>query len=495
MSHSVPLQALLQQCEQEPLAYSGAIQPHGALLCIDADSQFITHASANLQEFTGLDAKVLLGQVYTTVDWLQRSLQTLSFPLKKSLFMERVSKTEEGQWFDLRLIHAETVILVEIERSQNRQHYSELQHYQRLLLKPPDSATDLIEYHQILLQAVQVVTGLSRLMIYQFHPDWSGEVIAELAAPGLGSYLGLRYPASDIPAIARQLYLRNPVRYIPDIRAEPVLLLSADGSSADLSLTDLRSVSPIHVQYLSNMGVAASCSFPIVIGGQLWGLLACHHYLPLKLSPAQRRLCANVVTSYKLGLAHYFTSHRLKLLDSLERRAEKILRQIFDHPDPQDNIEKNADTLMAAFDAEGFAAVFNQNVVTVGMALEFSELAVLDQYLTEHEEGILVHDHLIELFPNQALPLAVAGVLAIKADSRRQIGRIHLYWFRVEEKQEIAWAGNPNKPILEDAGALILSPRRSFEKWVEVRSGYCRPWSDAEKLLANRLRNMLLSWL
>ena len=79
MSYSAPLETLLQQCEQEPLAYSGAIQSHGALLRIDADSQCITHASANLQQFTGLDAKVLLGQVYTTVDWLQESLQALVF--------------------------------------------------------------------------------------------------------------------------------------------------------------------------------------------------------------------------------------------------------------------------------------------------------------------------------------------------------------------------------------------------------------------------------
>ncbi len=485
------LKKLTQECEAEQLHLSGAIQSFGAMLCLEEQSGLVTHASANLAEFIGIAPGDLLGRSLAECNLLPPSAlenlpvnpgQTLSVSLHNHM--------------DALLIRGNNCLLLEIERCTITPLPIPLHHYQRPLMYAPRDSNELIEYHHVLLQAFRELTGYERCMAYQFHEDWSGKVIAEVTASGMGSYLGMHFPASDIPAIARNLYLINPARMIPDASAPVIPLLSHNAEPPDLTWSNLRSVSPVHLQYLQNMGVCASFSVPIRIGGTLWGMVACHNQTPLTLSSDQRDTCVALCNAYALGLSSHIASRRLQMLDSLDRRVDKIMEALSKHTDPLDGIESNSRVLMEALAAQGFAMAVKDNVVIAGNGPDLDGIAEIDNwFLNGCRELLYSTDHLSEVTELPAELLAsVSGMMAIKARSPRS-GWVRFYWFRPAEPQEITWAGNPNKPITENAGAIALSPRRSFERWVETRMDYSRAWSGEDKLVASKFRSSLLRWL
>ncbi|MBF0220093.1 MAG: GAF domain-containing protein [Gammaproteobacteria bacterium] len=494
---SIEFQKLLSGCESEQLHLSAAIQPFGALLCLDSATLRITHASANIETFLGKSAEDLLGQPMDVLHGLKRSdLHKLPTEAGHSLQLSRIVKVASGV-IDAVVIRSTDALLIELEYSdQEGAEAIPLQQLQRPLLTSPFADDEVLRHHNSLLAAFRTVTGYDRVMLYQFHEDWSGEVIAEATSPALGSYLGLHFPASDIPEIARNLYMLNPTRLIPDITAVAVPILGSSANPPDLTWSNLRSVSPIHLQYLENMGIGASFSVPIRIANKLWGLVACHHLKPRMLSHDRRQTCVSLTNTYALGLSSHFASRRLQLLDSFERRIDRIMGELTQHDDPLNGIEENADLLMDVLNAQGFAMAMDDEVVIAGEGPDMEGMSLIDAwFLNEYQEGVASTNHLESLFPGQLAILAVvSGMIAIKARSSRS-GWVRFYWFRSEEPHEVVWAGNPNKPVVENAGAITLSPRRSFERWVEIKSGYSRPWSDTEKMTAAKFRNTLLRWL
>lgn len=488
------LTELVTQCEREQLHLSGAIQSWGALLRFDATGN-VTHASANLADFFGISPEAAISG---GVDWGYLLDDLGQIPPEPGASRIRHHVHEHGDGFlDVRLIRDEQGgILAEIELPFSGQNAIDLHALQRPLLSIPESDGSLAVYHQALLEGIAALSGFDRLMIYRFHDDWSGEVVAEKTTPALGSYLQLRFPASDIPHIARQLYLLNPCRHIPDTGADPVPLLGRDEIPADLTYTDLRSVSPVHLAYLSNMGVGASFSLPIRVAGRLWGLVACHHLTPHTVSAAHRQACVTLVNAYSLGLSSWLASRRMKMVDSLDRRVDKILEAISQYPNPLDGIEFSGQALIEALGAEGFCLAVGDEIVLVGNTPQLDEMGLIDSwFLDRWQESMFATDRLADTFGDNPLLLAVAsGLMAIKANSPRS-GWVRFYWFRSEEPYSVNWAGNPNKPMTEQAGVIMLSPHRSFEKWVEVRTGYSRPWSDADRMSAAKFRNTLLRWL
>jgi light-regulated signal transduction histidine kinase (bacteriophytochrome) len=401
-----------------------------------------------------------------------------------------------GVRIDVQLIRCQGAVLIELERNDTPAEPITIQSYQRPMMIAPRDTDELTEYHQTLLKAIRDIAGFERIMIYRFQDDWAGEVIAELSTAGTGSYLGLRFPASDIPAIARNLYLVNASRMIPDSAATAVPVIGLTSEPPDMTRSDLRSVSPVHLQYLANMGVGASFSLPVRVSGRLWALVACHHRQPRTLSPDQRNACVMLAGAYALGLTTYLASRRLQMMDSLERRIDGVLEALSDHSDPLDGIEANGQRLIEALDAKGFAMAVGTDVVIAGEGPDIDGISIIDQwFLNDCKESVFSTDYLTSIFPAKVEILAaVSGMMAIKARSVRS-GWVRFYWFRPAEPQEVAWAGNPNKPHIENAGVVALSPRRSFERWVETKSGYSRPWLNEEKLVAGKFRNNLLRWL
>lgn len=486
---------LVHSCEAEKLHLSGAIQPWGALLRVDAVSHVVSHASENVAALLGLAAADLIGKPFTVVEGLSVCLNFNG------------SRDGDAQCFyglrmgnhtslDVRVIAHQSAWLFELEPTVDEPHSVDLASLQRPLLQAPNQKEDLQTYGQTLLEGLWMLSCFDRIMIYRFHEDWSGEVVAEKTAAALGSYLNLRFPASDIPQIARDLYLINPCRHIPNAAAQSVPVLGQDDCPIDLTYADLRSVSPVHLQYLSNMGVGASFSIPIRVAGKLWGLIACHHLHARSFSLMRRMACISLVSTYSIGLTAYVASRRMQLIDRLDRRVDGVLEAIARHPDPLDGVESSGEAIMQTLSAEGFAMAMGDEVVSMGESPELDQIAVLDAwFMNETEDTLCGLENLSGVFPDAFDPSTVAcGAMCIKAFSPRS-GPVRFYWFRAEEPYEVAWAGNPDKPMVENAGALQLSPRRSFEKWVEKRTGYCRPWTNEDRMIAAKFRNQLLRWL
>ncbi|MDT8406645.1 MAG: GAF domain-containing protein [Methylococcales bacterium] len=486
-------QQALKHCELEPIHLSGAIQPHGVLIKI-TEQHIISHVSANVAQLLQLEPEQLLGQSVTKFEHLAPAYQAFFATKQRHQLQAGALKIE--QWLDLCWQRVDDGVLLELEINQDRVDFRELNHnHLARLLHAPSQPSELAAFHDFVLQALYELTGYSRLLIYQFQPDWSGEVVAEKVESGLGTYLGLRYPASDIPEIVRKLYLKIAMRSIPNRDYQAVPIIAMDDAPIDLSQSRLRSVSPLHLEYMTNMGVMASFSLPIIYQKKLWGLVSGHHHEATAMPATMREQCKDWVRTYNVSLSSYFNGERLKLMDRMERLADTFLQILLTERDGLSALQNQGETVMALFDADGFAAIIDDEYACVGDTPTPQVLASLKQWLQEQPENWWSTDCLQCVFPEQPALLAVAsGLLALRLDIQR-LGKLRFFWFRSEQKQQITWAGNPNKPILEKAGAMMLSPRRSFEKWVEVKSGYARPWQERDHILATKMRAHLLRML
>lgn len=342
-----------------------------------------------------------------------------------------------------------------------------------------------------LLEKVLSLSGYQRVMYYRFLGDGDGEVVAEIRkADVVGSYLGLRFPASDIPQVARRLYLLNPWRMIPAVAAPPVPVIGR-AEAPDLTYSDLRSVSPVHALYLANMGVGASLSFPLVVGGQLWGLIACHHVVARQVSLARLSWISQEVRAHSLGLAAYLAQHRMRLVDGLQRRFDEVRGIVHAGGGLFSAWPALAAWLAREFSAEGAHLCHAEVRLSWGECLEMEALQAVDDWFTGHVRDLV--------WPCDSLrrgvagfPLSqVAGVLAVKVRLAGG-GLLRFYLTRREHIHEVAWGGNPDKPVEYHDGTWGIAPRRSFEEWIEKRMGYSRPWDNEDRLLALRLRELLL---
>ena len=496
MNLKLDLATLTAGCEAEKLHLSGAIQNYGALLILDLNGLRISHISSNFAAFTGIAAECLLdSSPEETLPWLAEVVASWLKTGKTEVhrLLPRIFSNAAG-CLDGWLIGSAEQVIVELLPSRQAPPLPE-HRLQLPLFDTPRDNEQLAAYSQTLIAGIQEASGLARVMLYRFHEDFSGEVIAERAAPGLGSYLGLRFPASDIPAIARRLYLINPWRGIPDIHA-PISPIIGEGTP-DLTHSLLRSVSPVHLKYLENMGVEASFSLPIKIGGQLWGLVTCHHPSPRVLDPQSCQLCASLAKSYAMGLGIFLAQQRMQLIDSLSRRIESILQNLKSQDNPLESLISQADRLLELMDADGLAIASGDEYVACGQAPEADAVSRLDQWFQQQSEVvIMVDDPAVQHPALTAILTPLAGLAAIKVDNVRQSSlasqKLRLYWFRVEEPRQVTWAGNPDKPLAENTKVPTLAPRHSFERWVEVKSNTCRPWNNQDRLHCAHLRNALL---
>ena len=324
-------------------------------------------------------------------------------------------------------------------------------------------------------------------MVYRFLDDNAGVVLAEDRDPALGSFLNHHFPAADIPKQARALYVRNRVRVIPDVSYEPATLRSGSTELSTLDMSDLalRSVSPIHIQYLKNMGVGASASVSIVRDGVLWGLIACHNETPKTLPYDVRLACQALAGSL---------SRQIRAKDEAEHYRERIrLRSLEDavvsrlgaEASLEDFFESTGDELCGMLASSGFAAVQGDDLYTVGACPDKADLRDLAKWVQRRIllEPFSAHDLSAQYPPAKAYQDRASGVLATTISTDQPTV---LLWFRPEEIELVNWAGNPHKNVDVDPNA-ILTPRSSFEAWSQAVRGRSRPWTLLEVESANRL--------
>lgn len=489
--------SLILECEKEPLAHSGLIQPYGTLLFIDKQTGAIHGVGANSAELLGEAPAQLLGQ--DGHEWLEQNLPDLgALPANAGKRIHLIAALDLGHGeLDVLVSPSSAGWILEFEPSIAEQTPAD--GYGLEPVTGPIDATRLEQLQQNLVETVRAMTGYARVMLYRFHADWSGEVIAEAARPGQGTYLGLRFPASDIPAIARALYAQTPYRHIPDALAPPVALLSrtGDGTQLDLTWSDLRSVSPVHAQYLSNMQVRSSFSVSVMLEGRLWGLIACHHPQPLAISLPRRQRCKTLASEYVESLESFRKSAQRAVFASLTAALTPIEQALAQGEALADTLTAGFSELAPLFGVTAGVLFIDHRPTLLGDARDPETLARLHQWcLVNQSETLFATDHLPAAISPEPLSEAPRGVLSIGWRASR-LGEVmvNLYLLRPEEAGEIAWAGNPEKPMESTPDGLQLSPRHSFEKWVEVRHGYSRAWDEDTLFAARQLRDQLMRWL
>jgi two-component system, chemotaxis family, sensor kinase Cph1 len=346
-------------------------------------------------------------------------------------------------------------------------------------------------------QAVSIIrdiTGFDRVMVYRFHADGSGHVIAENKCDEAESFLGLHYPATDIPQQAKELYRLNLLRIVPDALSDRVALQPelnpVTGKPIDMSLSVLRSVSPLHTEYLANMGVRASMSISLLRDGQLWGLIACHHTSPRRLSYETRTICEFLgqVISFEVGAK----ADAEDLADRMQIQTvhARFVNTIANFPNLSDGLTHNSHDIMDLVGATGVVLCEKNKILTFGRTPPESTIPDLITWVKAQvgEDAVYSTNTLVTDYP-AFLPYKdfASGLLALRIS---RIQETDILWFRPEMIQTIDWGGDPRKTNRDDT--LLLTPRKSFALWKETVQRTSLPWQTYEIGAALELRSRII---
>ncbi len=487
----------LTNCDREPIHLLGNIQPFGVLLGISREWTII-HASENAHAFLGTEARALLGQPLssilseTAIHAIRGRMQLLSgADAVERIF--RLVLQDGGRPFDIAVHSTRQAIFIEAEPSFPQETVEPISIVRTMLAKLQSTGT-VDKFFTEAARQMRALIGFDRVMVYRFDQDGAGEVVAESARPDLVKFLGLHYPASDIPKQARILYERNWLRIIPDIGATPAAIISEPSRGTepvDLSMSMLRSVSPIHIEYLKNMDVGASLSVSILRHGKLWGLFACHHMGTRHISFERRSASELFGQMFSLLLESREredeAEHELRSREAQEKLVNKLAGA--DLTVPAIARELNEFSQLIPFD--GLAIAMDGQLVLHGMTPTREETLGIVSALVKAGDPHIFATHALAGFHPPAADFAqrAAGLLAMPIS---RVARDYVLFFRKEFARAVTWGGDPTKPASLGPNGLRLTPRKSFEAWTETVRGQSKPWSPLEVRLAEGLRITLL---
>lgn len=488
------LERALQACASEPIHLSGAIQPHGYLVSCRLPDWTITNVSANVEELTGAAPEAMLRRSlreFITDDVIQAIAETIGFS-DPGAPAQRAAVANIGpsaKLCEVSVHAAEGLVHIEIEPHVHGAGDRSPTLVAQAMIARIAQGLDEAGFHERVAEQVRKLTGYDRVMVYRFRHDDSGEVVAESREPDMPSYLGLRYPASDIPPQARRLYLHSRIRVIPDARYRPVPILpdrNPGGGPLDLSQLSLRSVSPVHLEYLANMGVAASMSISIVAGGRLWGLIACHHRTPRPV-PAGIRAAADLFGLFvSMRVAAREQQEAARLEEEARGVRDTLAQRLSAASDPRLALPAELELLQRAVPADGVVLLQSGHWHAAGRCPPPERMPDLLAWLRRAATpgAPVATDRCDDWSPGREAAGGVAGVLALPLDPARDEW---LLFFRREQVEEVRWAGRPDQPMELGDDGQRLGPRRSFEAWTETVRGTSAPWSDADLRIASRL--------
>ena len=487
----------LTNCDREPIHLLGAIQPIGFLVAVSTD-WLIARVSANIVDFFDVAIDDIIGQPSTALFSPEaiHSMRNRLALLRGTDGIERLFRSsliDGGRPFDVALHMSGSNVIIEAEPS-TEQNYGDATGTVRAMIGRLEQAADLTQFYNEGARQIRALTGFDRVMLYRFAEDGSGEVVSESTKGGIGSFLGLHYPATDIPKQARELYKRSLLRVITDISAVPVPIippLDERKAPLDLSLSVLRSVSPIHIEYLRNMGVRASMSISLVVEGELWGLLACHHYSP-RCPSFERRSVAEMFA--QMFSMHIETRERKHTVD-YERRARTISDQLLGAVASDESLLKDpewlSDVLTSAIPADGVGVWINGNYAFAGLTPDTPAFAKIIKALNGIAAGkVFATDCIADLVPDAAdFASQTAGMLVIPIS---RSPRDYVVLFRRELVHSVRWAGDPQKPAEFGPNGPRLHPRESFEEWKQMVEGKSQKFDVSELRVAETLRATLI---
>jgi light-regulated signal transduction histidine kinase (bacteriophytochrome)/CheY-like chemotaxis protein len=487
----------LTNCDREPIHIPGSIQSHGFLLVCSGPQHRVAHVSANISELLNHPPEHVIGRPLEDLVGTQAA-ETLLAALRTTKESVRSPSLElqlpGGKRCHACIVHDAGRVLVELEPAAEDGVRDPPLLVVSTLLSRMQRSTTVAELCNEAAKHLRSLLRFDRVMIYRFLHDGSGQVVAEAKRHDLEPFLHLHYPASDIPQQARALYVKNRIRLIADVASSPVAIIperDASHQSVDLTFVALRSVSPVHIQYLRNMGVGASMSISIVVGGKLWGLVACHH-------DTAKIVSADIRSAVDL-FGHIF-SLQIECIEPseraiLERQARANLDRLLAGFQPIgpliDSMAARLGDLRSIIPCDGIGVWIDGTWRSQGDTPPPMAIPALARFVEASAAGTVFASH--EL-PNR-LPAAASyaglasGLLAIPMS---RTAKDYLLFFRQEVVRTVKWAGDPNKPVIPGPGGGQLSPRKSFESWASNVHGQSLPWTQVDLLTAEALRISLL---
>ena len=497
----------LTNCDREPIHIPGSIQPHGFLLGIKHAQERLQIALASenaavylrspLNEVLGAELRSLVSS--ELIGLLENGIlaEGTHGDLARFIGTTRLQPGSDGN-AEFQVIGHRTgeLYILEFEETPWAVGQGELNTVISNFVAALEETHSPAELCDAITKQVRQLTGFDRVMLYQFDAQDHGIVLSESRNDRLPSYLGLRFPASDIPKQARALYVLNRTRIIPDVDYQPSPLITFEelnGSGPiDLSLSTLRSVSPIHRDYMRNMGTISSMSVSIVSGGKLWGLISGHHSEPKMVPYLVRSACdvlSRIMSAQLVGtrqandLAHAI---RLKSVHS------QLLTYMAAGENYIDGLVRHPDDLCAVTGAQGAAVVVGERCICLGDCPAEPDVYRLSNYVAEQiKDEVFVTNEIGREYPQAAdLGSKACGVLAI---SLSQIHRMQIIWFRPEVVESVQWAGEPSKSQQVVGGELQIHPRHSFASWKEIVRGKSEAWNSVEVDSARDFRNAVLA--
>lgn len=483
-------------CGNIPIHIINTVQEYGALLVLDK-ALMIQQASENISLVAGDNVRSLPGRML--VDVMGASLATELQQYVSEGTNTKVTTIWEGHYV---VAHIKTdMILLEIEiktAAKTNTTFTTLFRHIKTSIQRIESAVSIEEVCRVAAEEVKLVSGFDKVMIYCFDQDWNGNVLSEAMEPDMESYLGFTFPASDIPKPARDLYLRNPYRFIPDRTFTPVKLYPVINpitrTFLDMSDCNLRAVAAVHVEYLKNMNVTASMSTRIIHENNLWGLIACHHKTARDINS---ELCAlmellSSVISAKIGALLHKSLHDLNT--RLNSMYTQLVERIYQSENLVNSLLEDSQGLMEMLAATGIAVTFKNQLHTKGVVPDEQQLEDLLLWLhirnlkkVYHTDSLSsvydIKDHFREI---------ASGMLVIPIRASQDE---YIILFRKEYIRTANWGGNPEERIFFEENPQIYHPRHSFKLWQEHVKGFSRSWLHEEIAAAEDVRSFIFELL
>ncbi|MGN6423049.1 MAG: ATP-binding protein [Asticcacaulis sp.] len=492
------LEEALRSCASEPIHIPGSIQPYGMLFVLEGEADRIIQVSNNIKQWLPqLSVEAVLSRRLGDVIGREQADAIRRIAVERSLQPIQSTMVQiDERWFDAVAHRVGPNLVVELEiiddtRSMRRDYfYDELRDF-AVGLRKADTLPDLFDF---VTDKVRAITGFDRVKLYRFDENWNGEVVGEARAEFMTSYKGMHFPASDIPEQARKLYMTNYIRQIADVNYAPVPIVPPlhpeTGLPLDMSLSVLRSVSPVHVQYLQNMGVSASMSISVIQDGKLWGLIACHHndgyHVPYRI-----RMIAEI-------MGHVFSAQLSSLESMLDRDEQEKRNLIIERLSAGLKTDFNLEDLLkgrqalalGAMGADGMAVVSRKRILRIGETPGEDVIRRLTQWVHQKASGVYhTQEAAIACADDPVLSGLRGGFLAAPISLVRED---YMIWFRDSVQQQVNWAGSPEKPVTQTKAGYRLMPRASFDLWKETVKHRCKPWKREDVDTAQNIVQVVL---
>lgn len=496
----------LSNCDREQVQFCNAIQPHGILLVLDEPDFTIRRASANTNSLLGLTPNELLGQSIDRVlgrrqgdqfRELVRHEKNLTGPPTCLLTASVPGPMTEAHVFTHR--NQDGLLMVELESKgeAGRVSLPDLYSEVRASMAQLERTESLLAFFNLAVTRIRHFTGYDRVLAYQFLEDGSGRVLAEDREEGLESYVGLHYPASDIPEPARRLFSMKWISHLPNVDYAVVPVLAADGEDGnplDLSYSILRSVSIMYSGYLKNMGVKSTMVLTLLNNGKLWGLISCMHHQSSKHLAYEHRTAAEFLAHLlSLAMASKEELQNRDYARQLSQLHARMMEQMLRHMNFQEGLLRHDTNLLSYFGATGAVIAVDDHLHKLGTTPDDDQLRGLIGWLIDRmDQESFATDRLSTVYPPaESFRAAASGLLGLRLFAHKPQ---FILWFLPEVETTVNWAGDPHKPVEVSRinGIEQLMPRTSFALWKELVRGASRPWKAVELTAAADLRRVIV---